>query len=509
MSLRARTSSLYAGWRSRTASLYAELAALATPRPWWWLIAAGVAATETLPHEETYLACDAEPDADTLIAYPSPRPRDVVADAIARARAARTAIRELDGTLPAQPLAGSLDGARNARLVPSALEVAAFAFADRCVSLPVDDPRLATLLAAALAGEHVVEAQPRAFACVSIGDEPLETARHGHRRAWTDRGGPWLGLGHAGDLAIVSTCHLVVDGYGHARLAARIAELVDAGRDTHVGHGHSPKRDTHVGHDQLPSRDTHVGHGHSPKRDTHVGRAPVADAVPLSVTRLAAVPDGVPLSIARRELVGSLPRVIPLAYRLGCMLQRDVGHGAAFSPTIQIPVALGAKNDPLRLHRRVVAASLNVRFDVRGEPEPFAEFETRVRAIFAREAASAGLVSRLLASGRAIPAPLGWKRRGIAAKRPAWLEGFADVIGGRALLSRISVDARIPMSYAVSSPSRMASEHDPVGGCVITLVDDGERGAITLCGSGLLAAEAILDELLDPPDQVVRPARVR
>ncbi|HTL36417.1 MAG TPA: hypothetical protein VL326_24965 [Kofleriaceae bacterium] len=447
-------------WRTRTRELHAELAALADPAPWWWLIAAGVAAGESLPQPTppTYLACDAEPDADTLIAYRSQRPRDVVADAIARARAARTAILELDGTLPDQPLAVTLNGSHNARPLKSSLDVAAFAFGDRCVALHLGDPQLSLQISRALAGDNVTSSRTRPFVCVSVGDEPLETARHGHRRAWTERGGPWLGLGRAGDLAIVSTCHLVVDGYGHARLAARIAELAAN------AHEHGKSGPT-VFTDRLPP--------------------------------LARVGGAVPLSIAWRDVGAPLPRVIPLAYRLGCILRRDYGRaGARFSPSVQVPVAMGAKTDPVRLHRRVVAATINVRFDERGEPEPFAAFEARVREVFAREAASRGLVSRLLAAARGMPAPLGWKRRGIAAKRPAWLEGFADVIGGRALLSRISVDAAIPLSYAVSSPSRLASADDPVGGCVISLVDDGVRGAITLCGSGQLAAEAILDELL-------------
>src|SRR6185436_2441548 len=96
----------------------------------------------------------------------------------------------------------------------------------------------------------------------------------------------------------------------------------------------------------------------------------------------------------------------------------------------------------------------------------------------------------------------------ISAKRPRWLEDFAGVIGGRALLSRIAIDAAIdaaiaapvPPMCAVSSPSRLASEADPIGGCVITIVDDGRRGAITVCGSGFAGtpatAAAFLDELL-------------
>src|SRR6185295_12667927 len=111
-----------------------------------------------------------------------------------------------------------------------------------------------------------------------------------------------------------------------------------------------------------------------------------------------------------------------------------------------------------------------------------------------------GLVSRLLAAARAVPVPVSWKRKGISAKRPRWLEDFAEVIGGRALLSRIAMDIPIPAMCAVSSPSRLASDTDPVGGCVITIVDDGSQGAITVCGSGFAGtadtASAFLDELV-------------
>jgi hypothetical protein len=96
--------------------------------------------------------------------------------------------------------------------------------------------------------------------------------------------------------------------------------------------------------------------------------------------------------------------------------------------------------------------------------------------------------------------PVSWKRNGISAKRPRWLEAVAEVIGGRALLSRIAMDCPMPAMCAVSSPSRLASDGDPFGGCVITIVDDGTRGAITVCGSGFVGtadrAAAFLDELL-------------
>jgi hypothetical protein len=440
----------------RTAELQRELAAIAEADPRWWLLAGGVALAEIRTTPEVYLACDAEPDADTFMGYRAPRAHDPVADAILRANAARTALRELDGSLPDQPLAVTIDNSRGAETQPSELDVAAFAIGQHCLVARLDDPMLVVKLAAALRGEEPAPwhgATP--FVCVSIGDEPVETARHGHRRAWTERGGPWLGLGRAGDLAVVSTCHLIIDGYGHARITARIAELA-------VGEVSS--------------------NGHAAARPLRT----VAGAVPLAFTW--------------RALPCPTPRVIPLAYELGRILHRRAGQpGAKFSPTIQIPVARGPKDDPMRLRRRVVSATTSVRFDA-GVPEPYEVFEARARGVFSREATASGLVSRLLAAARAVPVPVAWKRKGISAKRPRWLEAFAAVIGGRALLSRIAMDTPVPPMCAVSSPSRLATELDPIGGCVITIVDDGAHGAITVCGSGFAgtpeAVSAFLDELL-------------
>jgi hypothetical protein len=455
-----------AAWARRTADLQREFAAIAEVDPRWWLLAAGVAFAETRTPSEVYLACDAEPDADTFMGYRAPRPRDLVIDAIDRANAARTALLELDGNLPDQPLAVTIDHSRGGETRPSALDVAAFAVGDRCLTASLDDPTLALQLAAVLGGVEPPRwhgAMP--FVCISIGDEPLETVRHGHRRAWTERGGPWLGVGRADEVAVVSTCHLIVDGYGHARITARIAELTAQT----------------------------VGQGAA----CHPAAPP-----------LGAVAGAVPLAVTWRELPRPAPRLIPLAYELGCILHRRAGRpDARFSPTIQIPVARGRKDDPMRLRRRIVSATVSVRFD-HGTPEPFAAFEARAREVFAREAAGGGLVSRLLAAARAVPVPVSWKRNGISAKRPRWLESVAEVIGGRALLSRIAMDSPVPAMCAVSSPSRLASAVDPFGGCVITIVDDGSHGAITVCGSGFVgtqdSAAAFLDELLSSPRSAAR-----
>lgn len=438
-------------WARRAATLHGELAAIAEVDPRWWLVAGGAAAAEASPARAAYVVSDAEPGADTFLGHAAPPPRDPIGDAIARARAARAALRELDGALPDQPLAVTLRKNGETVLDPSALDAAAFAAGDRVLVARLDDPALPARLAALCGGGAALPDLSGVvpFVCVSLGSDPIETARHGHRRAWKGGRGPWLGLGRAGELATVSTCHLVVDGYGHARIAARIAELAPPGP---------------AGDRPLPP--------------------------------LAPVPGAIPLGVAWRELPAPAPRALPLAYALGAILHRRAGRpDARFSPTFQLPVAPGRPGDPLRRRRRVIPAAISVRFEG-GVPEPYAAFEARARQILLRESEGCGLISRLLAAARAAPAPLSWKRRGISANRPRWLDRFADVIGGRACLSRIQVDAPLAPTCAVSSPSRLAAAGDPLGACVLTVLDDGARAAITACGSGLAGTPAAAAELL-------------
>ncbi len=319
------------------------------------------------------------------------------------------------------------------------------------------DTTLAVLEQARAGATEARDAIP--FVCVSVGDEAVEIARHGHRRAWRDGAGPWLGLGRAESLEVVSTCHLVLDGYGHAWLSARIA----------------------------------------------AHRAQLATAAPapptrVPIPRLADVPTAIPLGVAWRELPQPSPRALPLAYALGQLLHRRAGRkDARFSPTFQVPITPGDRSDPTRRLRRVVYSTLSVRFED-GRPEPFERFATRARDLLAREAAGTGPITRLLTAARAVPVSLAWKRKTFSAARPRWLDRIAEVVGGRACLSRIQLDTAVPPSCAVSSPARLATADDPLGGCVVTLIDDGERAAITACGSGLAGstgdASALLDELL-------------
>ena len=92
-------------------------------------------------------------------------------------------------------------------------------------------------------------------------------------------------------------------------------------------------------------------------------------------------------------------------------------------------------------------------------------------------------------------------KRAISGPRPRWLDKIAEVVGGRACLSRIRLDLALPPACAVSSPARLATKGDRLGACVITVIDDGMHASITACGSGLAGtpddAADLIDALLD------------
>jgi hypothetical protein len=267
-------------------------------------------------------------------------------------------------------------------------------------------------------------------------------------------------LSRSGALATVSTCHMIVDGYGHAWLAARIAEhttrLVERAPRTR---------------DVAP-------------RGQVGGAAFALDAAALPP--LAPIVGMRALEVAWRPLETPAPRALPLAYALGRLLHETAGRPSSRSPSFQIPVAPGAAGDPARRMRRVVPAIASVRFAA-GSPEPFPAFAARTERLLAREAAGAGMLSWLLGVARRAPAPLSWKRAAIGADRPSWLEPVADLLGGRGCATRIRVDPPLPPACAVSSPPSHA-------GFVVTIVDDGHRSALTLCGTG--ASNPLIDRLL-------------
>lgn len=414
------------GFTDRAAGVHRELAGLAdlAGDPRWWLLAAGVAVPWPR-RARRYLSSDGEPAGDTFIGFPTPP-----LDPRALAEAAHQAIRELDGSLPDQRLAVTLRrGLRGAETetVPSKLDTVAFIEGDRVKRVGPGVP----------------------FVTVSAGEEPIETARHGHRRAWSQGAGPWLGIGRAGGLTVVSTCHMVVDGYGHARLAARIVELA-------------------------------------------LQTAAVGDAEPVPAVRGA-----IGVEVHWRELPRPAPRVLALAYRLGIALHRLAGDSRAkFSPTFQIPVAPGDSDDPMRVRRRVIPAIASVRFSD-GSPEPYETFERRTRELLARESKGDGLTAQLVAALQGVPVPLWLKRSAVGAGRSRWFESLAELIGGRACLSKLRLDGiACPPAIAVSSAAQIASERDPLGGCVLTIIESAISATVTLCGTGRASDAALLDEIV-------------
>ncbi len=163
------------GWRQRTGELRAELAAIAEPDPRWWLLAGGAAVAERWPARVGYIVSDAEPGADTFIGSAAPAPHDAIAHGLARARAARDALRELDGQLPAQPLAVTIQrDLAGASTVASALDVVAFAAGSRAWWAPLElgDAAIAAALRVAIAG-----GTPRELRAVGDGPTPYVTCR--------------------------------------------------------------------------------------------------------------------------------------------------------------------------------------------------------------------------------------------------------------------------------------------------------------------------------------------
>jgi hypothetical protein len=448
-------------------ALVDEVAAVDWRDPAWWAVIGGAAFVETVlgrrGGDVPYLLSDAEPNTDTFIGWAAPAPRTLaaaIADAVADAAAAADALDELDGTLPGQPLRVAIRlGEGAAAISPAAPRAVRFSIGGRRRTL-----RLGADLAAAaraLAGGEDGGDEPAAIAAV-VGDHDPAIARHLHRRTWRGDGGPWLGLGRAGTLAVASTSHMVVDGHGHTLIAARLAAARETGGALRA---------------QLARAAAE-----------RLGEAPVPAPPPLAGT--------VPLGIAWRRVDGHLPRFTELAHALGVSLHAADGDPAApFSPVIQVPVAPGGKDDAARFARRVVHTLLSVRF-AGGRPEPVDVFAARARAAFAREIAGDGLLSRLVAATASVPVPMTIKRRRMVGARSARFEAPLSICAGRAVLSMMRA-AGAPPLVAVSAPAWVLEPTDPRATAVLTIVADDRGATITCAGTGAAGDAAGAGRLLD------------
>ncbi len=453
-------------------------------RPPWWALYGAVSLAERLGRgAPAYLSSDAEPRADTMMGVPGPAAPDDAAGrigwAIAAAHAVVRAVIARDGTLPDQPLAVAIAlrrGAAHAVPVASPWRVG-FALADRVLVAQLDprgpghEAALARRLAAAVAGTPELLDSGRAgpigdprppLAVIALGDDDLARAHHGHRRAWHAGGGPWLGLARAGGISVLSTCHMVVDGWGHALLATDLTHGIDRAAARSLAAAAA------------------VRLGDAP-------RPPLAPLPPAA---------GGPLGVAWRRVPGRLPAFTTQAWALGRVLHHDRGDPAATrSPTLQVPVAPGAPDDAARFARRVRIAVLNVRFSD-GVPESLATFATRARAAVAREAAGHGLMSRLVAALGAVPLPLGFKRRSVVGTRGGWLREPIEVLAGAGCLSLLRPPEPPPL-IAVSSPALLIPAESGRATTVLTVVADRDGATVTVTGSGRATDPAVAEALLD------------
>jgi hypothetical protein len=464
--------------RQRIGELRALVDEVAAPgwqrSPVWWALLGGVALAEPHGRPGAYLVSDAGPTADTFIGVPGPAPDDAagrIGWAIASAHAAVRALLARDGSLPEQPLTVAIALHRGAaRTVPvSSPWRVAFMLDGRRVTATLDplgpahEVELARRLALTLRAGHgdgvtVDEAEPAPMLTVALGDDDPARAHHGHRRAWHARGGPWLGLARAGGQTVLSTCHMVVDGFGHASIATDVAR----------------------GTDRAAAR--------------HLAAAAAAIIGDVDAAPPPSPLDGEPLGVAWRRLPGPQPRFTRQAWALGRVLHRDHGDPRApRSPSFQVPVAPGAVDDPTRFARRVRPALLSVRFSD-GRPEPEEVFAARARAAIAREAGGRGLASRLLTALTALPLPLGWKR-GVVGTRAPWVGDALDVLAGAGCLSLLRVPGA-PTLVAVSSPGRLLPADAARATSVLTVIADGDGATATLAGSGRATDPNVAEALL-------------
>ncbi|HVV83554.1 MAG TPA: hypothetical protein VHE35_10800, partial [Kofleriaceae bacterium] len=373
------------------------------------------------------LAIGIEPHADTFVGSPGPGPTELagwIGWAIAAGHAVTGALAARDGQFEAQPLKVRIARGHGDRRVERADDVTTVAFAVGAgVVVATLDPRgpgfeqpLARRLAehALTGGATVAVPAPGPgplpagppIAVVSIGDEPVAVAHHGHRRGWTADGGPWLGVARAEGLTVLSACRLAVDGFGHAHLAGDVAGAIDRS---------------------------------AARALAAVAAGVVGDAAPPPLAPV--VGDTVPLGVAWRRLPAATPKIARQVWTLGRVLAARPGGGVRRrGTTLQVPVAAGTLDDPTRFARRSRVALATVRFSDT-VPEPYDGFAERLRQTFVLEALGHGVVGRLLAALDHTPVRRATARGGLAGAHPARgaIEGGPDEVlagDGRVALLR-------------------------------------------------------------------------
>ena len=487
--------------RARARSVLDQLAAVVDvdeSHVGWWGLAWGVALLEGLgggatteAHRTLYHRANGGPHSDTFMGRPrnpSARVRDAEWASEMAFRALH-ACEVLDGRLPGQALRVHLAW-RGRWLAIEPLPEAArraviFTVGGRHyrAHLEADAPAARIRLARSL--EALAARRPApgfrsvseemgeplmAAAAVSLDTLHHDRARHTHRRCWQAGGGPWLGVARTPDLDVVTTCHLVVDGLGHALLT-----------------------------DLILPEPSEPARGHLPEEATPAAASPAR--------RLPTRPVGTPATgVAWRYLAEGAGRFDAQAYVTGMVLDEFYGRGGhaapspAFTPSFTVPVAPG--DDEERRMRRVLHGLLSVRRQDRGY-EPFDSFKERLGTWLAQERAASGVLTRIASAVARSPLPRPLKHLALSNHHgPHERIPSVEALSGRARLSALRFPADAPGTHgaplvAASLPTLLPTPQDPRGGVVLTLVHHDSGTTVTAFGTGRAGtasgAEAFLD----------------
>lgn len=469
-----------------------------------------------------YLASNGEATSDTYLAVVQGH-GSLAGCPVAIAYAARRALLRWHGKLGEQPLACNVGFEREgaAHMIPNPMSEVALVVEGQVLVLRLCEEERSQAAAATGLGSIVAATEGsvpcseqralalerlaphhRPFVTIVLDECHVPHLRHLHRHAWQTHGGPFWGIGAHGDQLVVSTCHLAIDGYGHAlltqALAQELARVQPCKRQSRF-HAASAKA-----HDAAGTVD-----------DPNCARlaairaavdAP-ADSDPYQATMPADSASGTParfspparaniqalpraLAVASLTLPTPGPRALALAYATGQTLRRRIARP---SLTLQLPVAPQHKPNA----SRAIAALLVAR------DETYAAFAERGQHAIAATRANHSILCGLMQFAQALPLPLHRKRQLIAQPSTSqFTRRIAETLAGHACISviRLRPEHRTAPSpgpmIAVSAPALAPTTTNPSGGIVITLVDDGSHATLSVCGAGLIASNAAAAALL-------------
>ncbi|MGI9628185.1 MAG: hypothetical protein ACR2QM_15235 [Longimicrobiales bacterium] len=473
--------------------------------PAWWLLAwlTGLLERFGSPHrpedQVRHHGANGGPDSDTFMARPREEVGDTEHGSLAewgarKACAGLSALGELETHLPDQPLRVALRWDRGwLEVFPLPLEARAnVVFTIRgshflAGGQSMNQERLAEGLKTLLQGrpppdgfrtlpdEDVVPAS----LVVSLDVHHHETARHAHRMTWNALGGPWLGIVRTPELDLVTTCHLVVDGLGHALLTDHILDRPSGGATRQGIRSLSP--------------------------------GPVGSANPSTGLAWAYLPTGVGKFAEQAFATG-----VTLESFFGASGHARHANGRRrYSPPFTVPVAPGSSADPGRRLKRVVHGLLSVRREAAAETgapngfERFAAFKQRIGPWLKTERSGGGVLARISSAVSRGPLPRPLKHLALTNHHgPNGSIPSVEGLSGRARLSSIRFPesgVRAPL-IAASLPTLLPNKDDERGGVVLTLIHHDEGATVTVFGTGRAAkeggAQAFLERWLNALEDV-------